>query len=475
MLSSLYLFGGWAIRLAMIPVVARRHRPYVALSWLAPIFLLPVLGTVLYFWLNRYGLDRNARRHREVRRRVETDDRLREQDRFRSDDVAPRHRDLVRLGERMSTRRLGGFPILDGNAVELLSGQEETVNRLIRELDRARDTAHLLFYFFADDSTGRRVAEALERASRRGVRCRVLVDAWMSSEMYDRLRPGLTRSGVRVEPVLPMSFVRRPLRRVDIRNHRKVAVIDGRIALTGSANLHDPDHALEEGEWHQLSVCLEGPAALQLQMIFVEDWFFATDEVLDGPEIFPPPQRAGEVTVHTVPGGPSYGANLLQHLFVQVLSEADERITLVTPYFIPDEPTLLALQLAALRGVEVDLIVPERSDMPFADAAGRAYFQEMLDAGVRIHLHSRGLLHAKALTVDDSFCVIGTANFDRRSFFLNYELVLVIFGRDLAARTRETLHRFREEARPVDPEQWRRRPETRRILEHTARLASAVL
>lgn len=475
MLSSLYLFGGWAVRLVMIPVVARRHRPFVALSWLAPIFLFPVLGTLLYFWLSRYGLRRSGDRHREVRRRIETDDRLRQQDAFGSDDVPPAQEDLVRLASRLSTRRLGGFPILDGNRLELLSEPGAAIDRLVEEIDAARETAHLLYYHFAVDRAGRRVAEALARAAARGVKCRLMIDAWMSSEMNDELRPWLEERGVRVCPVLQISPLRRPLRRVDVRNHRKIAVLDARVAITGSDNVHDPDHDLDEGVWHQLSVRMEGPAVLQLQMLFVEDWYFGTDELLDGEEVFPDPVAAGDVTVQTVPGGPSYDANLLQHLYAQVLAEAQERIVLVTPYFVPDEPTTLALRLAALRGVRVDLIVPEESDEPLADLAGRATYQTLLDAGVHIHRHTTGLLHTKAFAVDDAFCLLGTANFDRRSLFLNYELMLLIFHREFAVRTRDRLLAYLDHCREVDPDAWRARPERRQILEHTVQLLAPVL
>ncbi len=475
MLASLYLVGGWVFRLVMIPVVARRHRPFVALSWLAPIFLFPVVGTVLYFWLSRYGLQRGAERHRAVRRRVETDDRLREQDRFASDDVPPEQEDLVRLASRLSTRRLGGFPILDGNRLDLLSEPGEAIDRLIGEIDAARETAHLLFYHFAVDRTGRRVADALARAAARGVTCRLMIDDWMSSDMDDELRPWLEERGVRVCPVLPVSLLHRPLQRLDVRNHRKIAVLDARVAMTGSDNIHDPGYELEEGVWHQLSVRIEGPAVLQLQMLFVEDWYFATDELLDGRTIFPEPAAAGDVTVQTVPGGPSYDENLLQHVYVQVLAEAQERVVVVTPYFVPDEPTTLALRLAALRGVRVDLIVPEESDERLTDLAGHACYQGLLDMGVRIHRHTSGLLHTKAIAVDDAFCLIGTANFDRRSLFLNYELMLLIFHREFTVRVRDRLLAYLDDCREIDPEEWRARPEPRQVLEHTVRLLSPVL
>ena len=471
-----YLIIGWLVRLAMIPLVARRHEPEVAMAWLAPIFLFPLLGTAVYFWLGRHNLDRNREKHRRVREAVETDDRLRDQTSHEIDlATTPEHRDLVRLAEQLSTHHLTGFPILGGNDIELLMEPGDAIDRLVADLDAATGTAHLLFFQFIPDETGRRVADALCRAAERGVRCRLLIDAWASREMRKQLKPGLEARGVEVHPVLPMHPIRQPLSRVDIRNHRKIAVLDGRIAYTGSTNIHDPDYDLDEGIWHQISARVEGPAAMQLQMLFVEDWYFATDEILKGRQIFPSPERCGNVPVQTVPGGPSYSAHITQHVLVQALNEANERLIITTPYLVPDQPTLLALRLAALRGVETHVIIPEESDRTLADAAARAYFSELMDAGVHLHLHCHGILHAKTFTIDDAFAIIGTANFDRRSMFLNYEDMLLIYSPDCTEGIRAKQLEFLDDSRTVDPDAWPRRPKHQQYIQHTAKLLSPVL
>ena len=471
-----WIAAGWVVRVAMVPVVARRHAPAQAMAWLAPIFLFPFPGTLFYLWLSRYGLARSARGHRRVHEAVETDDRLRQQRRHRvGETTSPGHRDLVRLAERMVTGRLGGFPVLGGNAVELLDGAGEMVERLVAEIEAAERHAHLLFYQFVDDATGRRVAEALARAAARGVACRVLCDGWASRSMRRTLGPWMEARGIRLHGALPIHPLRRPLARIDVRNHRKIAVVDGRVAFTGSDNVHDPGHALEEGVWHQLSARVEGPAALQLQMLFVEDWYFATEELLQGGDVFPDPEAAGSVPVQTVPGGPSYPSRILQHVLVQAIGEADERLVLTTPYLVPDEPLLLAIRLAALRGVDVRVLVPRRSDRRVADLAARAFFADLLDAGVRIHVHARGVVHLKTVSVDDALAVVGTANLDRRSLFLNYEDVLLLFDRGCAVRLREVQDRYLREAEPVDPDAWGRRPRRAQYAEHTAKLLSPLL
>lgn len=467
---------GWIIRLVMIPLVARRHSAANALAWLAPIFLFPVPGTLLYLWLARYGLQRSAERHRHVRARVEADDRLRRQRRHETEEgIQFGHRDLVRLAERLSTREMGGFPILGGNHIELLSESGGMAERLLDDVAAARRHVHLLFFQFIPDETGHRVARALAEAAGRGVRCRVLVDAWASRKMRKSLAPWLRDRGVEVHSVLPMHPLREPLARLDVRNHRKVAVIDGRIGYTGSHNLHDPGHALEHGIWHQISARVEGPTALQLQMLFAEDWYFATDEMLTGDDVFPDPERPGRAAIQAIPGGPSYPAHILQHVLVQAIGEANERLVVTTPYLVPDETVLLALRLAALRGVETRIVVPRRSDRRVADLAARAYFDALLDAGVHVHLHPDGIVHAKTVSVDRALGVVGTANLDRRSLFLNYEDLLLVWDEDCVDALRRAQDALLAGAEEVDRDAWARRPRRDKYVQHTAKLVSPVL
>lgn len=475
LLGSYYVVIGWCVRLLMIPVVASRHRPYVALAWLGPIFLFPVLGSLVYLWLGHYGLTRSADRHRRVRAEIEADDPLRRQRQHPPRHGAdPEHRDLARLGESLSTAAVGGFPILGGNAAELLRTEDSPLDRIIADIEGAEHHVHLLFYMYIDDAAGRRTAEALARAVGRGVACRVLVDSYASGDALKTLGPWMRARGIEVRTMLDAHPLRRPLARMDLRNHRKMAVLDGRVGHTGSTNVHEPGHGLDEGVWHQISIRLVGPAVLQLQMVFVEDWFFATESLLRGEQIFPEPRREGDLVVQAIPGGPTYPLDTIQHLYVQAIAEANRRLVITTPYFVPDEATQVALRLAALRGVEVDLVVARRSDSRIADIAGRSYFQDLMEVGVRIHRHPHGILHAKSITVDDDVSLVGTANFDRRSFFLNYELVLVLYSEDLTRRLRRMQERYLREAHRVDSERWRERPRRTRLLEDLVKLLSPV-
>lgn len=466
----------WLIRLAMIPVVAhRRRRPMEAIAWLAVIFFLPVLGTLFYFWLGEYTFRRGERRHNEARARLEALDPL---ERQRAHVTHPLHegakQPIARVSESLVEGRLGGLPVLGGNAVELLE-EGVVVDRLIADIEAARGHVHLLFFIFEDDETGWRVAKALGAAAERGVRCRLLADSWASRSMFKKIKPWLAARGVEVHGLLKINPLRRPLARLDVRNHRKLAVIDGAVAYTGSTNVHDPDFNLEEGVWHQITARVAGPAVLQLQLVFLEDWYMATDGLPPDGDLLADPGRRGEAAVQTFPTGPAYPADALQHLFAEVLHDARERVILTTPYFIPDEATRVALRLAAMRGVEVDVLVPRKSDRRTADAAGRAFFADLMDAGVRVHRHPSGILHAKTVSVDDAFALVGTANFDRRSMFLNYEVTLVVHDREVVADLRRRQEEYLRRADRVEPEEWRKRSTWEEVRDDTARLLSPLL
>ncbi|HEX2252589.1 MAG TPA: cardiolipin synthase [Thermoanaerobaculia bacterium] len=485
-------------KLLLVPWVARRHRPRIALAWLAVIHGLPWIGPLLYLLLGDFGLRRSVRRHARIRKELEEGDRdlAREADgagdidRARESGEDPGRRDpdpddsglreMIRLTEGITTRRFGGLPILAGNRVELVIDTDDAVDRLVAAIDGAERHVHLLFFIINPDEVGRRVADALVRAARRGARCRVLADEYGSGRVaepsfFDSLAPELRRAGVEVHGILPIRLVRHPLARFDVRNHRKLAVVDGALAFAGSLNLHAGGFALPGGTWRQLTAILDGPAVHQLQLLFAEDWYFTTGELLDDEDVFPPCAAVGDVWVQTVPGGPSYESDLMELLVIGALNGARERVVITTPYFVPTDAATIALRLAALRGVQVQLLVPAASDQWAADWAGRSFFGELMSAGVEIWCHRRGLLHTKAVSVDDRFSLLGSTNFDSRSFYINYELNLVLYGTRVTADVRACQEQYLAEATRIDLEAWRHRPQWRQLAEHSAKLLSPIL
>lgn len=468
----LYYASEWAIRLVMLVVVPRRRRPVSSTAWLLIIFFQPWAGLGLFLLLGgsrlrRRRIGRHARllaKLRTVSRRFENHPHV------VRPDLGPHPMGVVALAER-----LGHMPILGGNDMVLLSGTAEVIDRLIADIDTAGDHVHLLFYIYADDETGRRVADALARAAGRGVTCRVLVDAVGSRGMFRRLGPKMVEQGIEVKEALPVGLFRALMARIDLRNHRKLAIIDGRAAYTGSQNIINADYGHRDMAWHDLTTRLTGPAVLELQAVFIEDWYFETDEVLDGEGIFPPPRVTGPTPVQTLPSGPNYPTENYQRMVVDALHAAREHVIVTTPYFVPDEAFLQAVQTAVLRGVEVEIVVPRRTDHPLVDAASHAYYDDLFDAGARIHVYRQGMLHAKTMSIDDAIALIGSSNFDIRSFSLNFEINLLLYGRDVTCILRARQNRYIAGSVELTPQEWARRPKIRKVLQNIAKLLSPVL
>jgi cardiolipin synthase len=285
---------------------------------------------------------------------------------------------------------------------------------------------------------GRRVADSLVHAARRGVRCRVLADAVGSRNLFRRLAPLMRREGVEVVPALPVGIVRTLFARMDLRNHRKIAVIDGRIAYTGSQNIVDPSYGHRRaGHWHDLMLRIEGPAVHQLQGIFVEDWFHESGHLLDEAHLFPELEASGSTAIQVVPTGPDLPSGAFQDLIVEAIFRADSSVVITSPYFVPNEAMLLALRLAVLRGVRVDVVIPKVSDQRLVGAAGKFYCEYLMRYGGRVHLFHQGLLHCKTFTIDNRLAMFGSANFDVRSFMLNFEVNLLAHAPDTVERVRQ--------------------------------------
>lgn len=472
--SELFLIGEWLTRLVMVPIVVmRQSRPATCLAWLLVICFEPFLGLAAYLLFGEIRLGR--RRIRRYARKTDLPGRARRLANQAPHWVKPAiDRDqevLVHVAQR-----LGGLPILAGNAVELMADTDQVIASLIRDIDAARHHVHLLYYIFANDTTGQQVAAALIRATTRGVQCRVLADAVGSRRMLRSLAKPLVHAGVAVTPMLVVNPLRRLLARMDLRNHRKLAIVDGQVAYTGSQNIVEANYGLQHvGPWQDLTARIIGPSVSQLQAVFLEDWAFETEEDLDNEFLFPPPDTSGKVALQVVPSGPNHPTAIQRDLFVEALHAARKRVIITTPYFVPDEAMFVALRLAALRGVQVDLVIPARSNHPLVDLAGRFYVEQLLPTGVQVHLHQLGLLHAKTLTVDSEFAMLGTANFDIRSFFLNFELNLFMYGQEVAEQLLVQQTKYIAEARRLDSRAGLTSSKLQRLGENLAKVLSPIL
>jgi len=456
----------------MLYVVPRKRNPTTAIAWLLIIFFVPWIGLFLFLIAGTRGLPR--RRVERYRLMISEFNQITQEFCSQANIVEPQldpeAMSAVRLAER-----LGQFPILGGNRVELITDTDEMVNRLIADIDTAQSHVHMLYYIFAADETGRRVIEALRRASERGAKCRLLVDAVGSRSFLRGLGSELPKMGIEVVPALPVGVFRGKMARIDVRNHRKIVVIDGRIAYTGSQNIINADYGRRGLAWHDLTARVLGPTVLALQSVFLCDWYFETEQTLTDAEIFPRTPPAGNTPIQVLPSGPIYPVENYHRMVLAALHTARRQVIITTPYFVPDESFLQAVQVAVLRGVNVVLIAPAVCDKVLVGAAARSYFGDLLQLGAEVYLYHPGLLHSKTMTIDDSFAFVGTGNFDIRSFSLTFELNLLLYGTEVTETLRVVQRQYLARSTRLTLEEWENRPEWAKTLDGIAKLLSPVL
>lgn len=464
--------GGWIIRLAMIPIIGmRKDNPTTSLAWVAIIFVTPWIGLALYLLFEEHSLSR-PRMSRRIKKHKEFhvgNSAYLVCPNLADCQVQSDYQPLVHLAEQY-----GEMPLLGCNQVGLISDVQQFIDALAADIQQARYHVHLLFYIFTDDSTGKRIAEVLAQAVQRGVTCRVLADAVGSRGMFSGLGKWMIKQGINVQIAFPASPLRMKLARVDIRNHRKLAVIDGQVGYAGSQNIVEPEFGDKKaGQWHDVMIRVQGPSVRQLQSVFVEDWFYEAQETLDSEDIYPPAAREGFAAMQVVPTGPDRQACGFQDLIIQSINSAQHCVSVVSPYFIPHEGLLTALRLAAAaRKVEVNIILPRRSDHLLVDQASAYYCGQVMHNQANVYLYQKGMLHTKIITIDQSIAVVGSANFDIRSFYLNLELVSIIFDSSFSRELDILLQRYKEQSILVNKTDWEARPLYKRVTEGVVKIFS---
>ena len=426
-LLHLLLWLGISARVLLRPDLS----PDVRVAWLLVLLLLPYGGVVLYFLFGEVYLGRALARQQKAVLQG-----LRQAVRARADwrslwqmpqrDGQSPEQDRPWQSAFTYAASVHGFAMTVGNSAELLE-QAKQRTRLLQDIDAAQQHIHLLYYIWLPDDTGSALAQALMRAAARGVVCRVLVDAMGSRLLLaSPLWAQLQAAGVQVAVALPFRWWQ-PLRsgRFDVRNHRKVCVIDGAISHVGSQNCADAAFAIKAkyAPWVDIMLRVQGAVVAQNQLLFISDWLLATgqspDELAHTVQL--PSAPLGTVAGQVVAAGPASRPRSTAQFLVMVIANAQRQLWLSTPYFVPDATVLQALCAAAWRGVDVRVIVPARNDSWVVAAASRSHYATLLEAGVQIFEYQPGLLHAKTFTVDGQLSFIGSTNIDMRSFGLNYE------------------------------------------------------
>jgi cardiolipin synthase len=468
------------IRLGLsVRVIMRRLPVGVSLAWLFIVLVFPFVGILVYLLIGELRLG-----HRRGRRAELLHDPYEEWlAELQSRGVADWSREytscrpLAQLAERET-----GIPAMPGNRVELLRDWESAFRRLLEDIDKATRTCHLEFYIWHVGGLANEIGEALLRATARGVICRVLLDdvgsrPFLHSTWPARLRQG----GVELHSALRASVLRMAFVRFDLRMHRKIAVLDGRVGYTGSMNLVDPRYFKREagvGQWIDAMVRIEGPAIEPLAITFLEDWAFDApvdiEQLRETGDVHPLRPR-GPAAVQVIPSGPAQESAVMQRVLLAAIYAARTELVLTTPYFVPDEDLVTALISAAHRGVSVTLIVPARVDSRLVNWACRAFLGDLVRAGVTVQLFEGGLLHTKSVTVDGEFSLFGSLNLDARSLHLNFEITVGIYDAGLTHELQRLQTSYCTLSRPLSLEEWGKRSPRVRLLENTARLFGPLL
>ncbi|WP_267117061.1 cardiolipin synthase, partial [Xanthomonas sacchari] len=417
-------------------IVLQKREPAATLSWVLSLAALPYLGFVIYYLLGPQKVKRQRLRRGRSRSGME-----------HYSSVCPPDADCTELAK--IAQATTGLAPSSATAVQWLVDGAATYEAILRDIGAAQHHVHLEYYIFNPDRTGTRIRDALVERARAGVRVRLLLDAVGSSQVRKRFLRPLLEAGAEVAWFHPTQLLRpfkfkRPW--VNLRTHRKIVVIDGRIAFTGGINVTDEENeALRADAYRDLHLRCEGHVVRSLQLVFVEDWLYATRQgrdAFDMARIWPsdmPSRDAGSIQAQVLVSGPDSSWESIHRLQVAAIHEAQRRVWLVTPYFVPGEAARMALTSAALGGLDVRLLVPKRSDSRLVTLAARSYFDELLQAGVRIYEYGPRMLHTKALITDEDLCLVGSANFDNRSFRLNFEVATLFRDRGLTRQLAELL------------------------------------
>ena len=488
--AEILLFAHTCAALAcMVRVLYKQRNIGAAFAWLMILFLFPVLGTMAYLLVGepRLGTAR-AKRTGEMNRfyRSFSEQYLADIYLNVEDEVRSRYRGLSRLSS------LGtGLGATRGNAMTLLSDTDSIIGSICEDIRLSKHSCMLAFYIIEPQGRIEELLDELLAAAGRGVDCAVLADAVGSRSFFESGWPEkLKAAGVEVHASLPVGVLKTFFVRSDLRNHRKILVVDGHIGYTGSFNLVDPRLFKQDsgvGEWVDVMMRCTGPMVLELFAVFFSDLAVENDDNLHSvqqylnqysnriPELLPERLNAGSIVAQVIPSAPDQGNHVIYDTIVSAVYSATRQITVSTPYFVPDEPLLIALTTAAKRGVKVTLILPEKVDSLLVRYASRAYYPMLLEAGVKIAMFKGGLLHAKTLTIDNDYALFGTVNMDRRSFYLNLEISLAIYDRETVQKIYALQQGYLAASTYITVKAWQQRSKFRGLVENTVRLMSPLL
>ncbi|MBA8817701.1 cardiolipin synthase [Microbacterium halimionae] len=466
------------VRILAIIFVPRNRRPTAAMAWLLAIYFIPFVGVLLFLVIGTPKLPRKRRLKQEA-----INDYIRDTSQgLEFGTLRPDAPDWFTALVRLNSN-LGALPLSGDNEATLISDYQTSLDTMADAVREAKSYVHVEFYILQSDTATNNLFLALEEAAARGVVVRVLLDHWANrgKPYYRQTLARLDAMGAHWRLLLPVQPFKGKYQRPDLRNHRKLLVIDGDVAFMGSQNATDSTYNLKKNikrglHWVDLMSRVEGPVVNSINAVFLSDWYSETDEILtEEINLFEVTNMPGNLDCQIVPSGPGFEFQNNLKLFLSMLYAADRKIIMVSPYFVPEESLMLAITTACQRGVHVELFVSEEGDQAMVYHAQRSYYEALLRAGVEIWMYRKPyILHSKSLTIDDEVGVIGSSNMDMRSFGLNLEISMLVRGTEFVDDMRRVEDKYRSLSRRLTLEEWTKQPLRSTVLDNLARLTSAL-
>lgn len=454
----------------IVVVLSENRNPVKSMAWVLVLVLLPVVGLLIYLVFGRSlkGAKLFTRSHRrELWRMTDFPEAIKLEEGLNDSS-----RQLISLANKLTERHL-----FEDTSIKVFTSGEAKFEALLHDIEQAREYVHVQYFILENDLTGRRLIELLQRKAREGVQVRVLYDYVGSFYMRPKVLKQMRAAGIDVHPFMELTFTQFFLR-LNWRNHRKIVVIDGRVGYVGGMNIADRyvSGTQKEQAWRDTHLRIEGEAVGAMQYSFAIDWGYTTRELLDmPPKHFEPSHDKSRHLVQMVSSGPTSRWNNISYVFLKAVTLAKHCIYIQTPYFLPSDPLLKAIQSAALAGVEVKLMIPRRPDSHMLRLATGSYIKECLQAGVKIYFYEPTMMHAKVVIVDDEFVTTGSTNFDFRSFEHNFEFNALIYSKEFNREMKAIFEDDMTRSSRVTIGKWKQRPLIQKALESVVRLIAPIL
>ncbi len=463
-----YILYAVTILSTILVIITENRNPVKSLSWVLVLVFLPLAGLILYLFFGQNLHSKRMVSHRTKRK-------LRKRDYHSIVDIETLPLSHESRQEIRLCHNLCSTPYYAGNQVEIFTSGKKKFEQFLKDLESANEYIHIQYYIIEDDCIGNRVKDALIQCAQRGVEVRFLYDDVGCWSVKSKFFKEMQRAGIHTHPFLEITFPQLASR-INYRNHRKLTIIDGKIGYIGGMNIADRYlDGLKWGTWRDTHLRIEGPAVQGLQMQFAVDWSFECKEVLSDKRFFPPISAQGDSGIQIAHGGPIGEWSNIAMLFLNAITNAKKYVYIQTPYFLPTESLLKALQTAALSKVDVRLMIPRRSDSQILRYASFSYISEMLKSGVKVYFYQPGLLHAKTIVIDEEMSSVGSTNFDFRSFEHNFEANAFIYDPKVNSEMRRIFIEDQQQCERIILHHWRRRPFYQKGFESLMRLLSPIL